>query len=212
MFDVGTKLSAREIGSPSVDDAGEVVGILARACMPIEKGPCLPTSFGVPTDAMKAFIRTAPRSAVQPAAWLGMQGVGDKLAGFPGVRIVGVSPESPADEAGLRAMKDKTLSDLIVAVDDTPVASPDALSKMVATHGVGDRVKLLVLREGKLRDVVAVLKPVPSRDEKLELVPEVEPSPGPRMDNKAPSWGYPAPGKTGAKDEVAEAALATRSA
>lgn len=166
VFDVGTKLSAKEIGSPIVDDSGDVVGLLARACLPIEKGPCAPTSFGVPADAVKAFLRTAPKTAVQPAPWLGIQGVSDKVGGFPGVRIVGVSPDSPADEAGIRALKDKDkgLSDLVVAVDDTPVSSPEALSKAVGAHGVGDRVKLLVLREGKLRDVVAVLKPVPGRD------------------------------------------------
>ncbi len=163
VLDVNTRLSAREIGSPIVDDAGDVVGILARACLPVEKGPCAPTSFGVPTDAVKSFLRGAPETATRPLPWLGLRGIADKREGMPGVRVVDVAPASPADESGLRAARGKALSDLVVAVDDVPVSSPDALSKAVASRGVGDRVKLLVLRDGKLRDVVTVLQPLPER-------------------------------------------------
>lgn len=162
VFEVGTRLSAKELGSPIVDDDGEVLGVIARACAPVEKGPCAPTPIGVPTDALKSFLRTVPATAVQPAPWLGIQGASDRVAGIPGVRVVSVSTEGPADEAGLKGGPDKSKSDLVVAVDDAPVTSPEALSRAVAAKGVGDRVRLLVFN-GKFREVTAVLRPAPGR-------------------------------------------------
>jgi serine protease Do len=163
VFEVATKIGPKEFGSPVVDEAGNVVAVLGRACVPVEKGPCLPTAFGVPTDAVKAFLRTAPASAIPPAAWLGIQGVVDKAGPVSGVRVVTVSPDGPADEAGLRGGKDPKASDMIVAVDDVPIASPEALSKAIGEKSVGDRVKLLVFGDGKFRDVTAVLRPAPVR-------------------------------------------------
>ena len=163
VFEVATKIGPKEFGSPVVDEAGNVVAVLGRACVPVEKGPCLPTAFGVPTDAVKAFLRTAPASAIPPAAWLGIQGVVDKAGPVSGVRIVTVSPDGPADEAGLRGGKDAKASDMIVAVDDVPVATPEALSRAIGEKAVGDRVKLLVFGDGKFRDITAVLRPLPLR-------------------------------------------------
>ena len=163
VLNVTTKVGAKELGSPIVDETGGVVGVLGRACVPVEKGPCTPTAFAAPTDALRAFLRTTPVSAVPPAAWLGIQGVSDHAGALPGVRVSSVSPESPADEAGLRGGVDKAKSDLLVAVDDKPVATPEALSATLREKAPGDRVKLLVLSEGKLRDVQAVLRAAPTK-------------------------------------------------
>jgi serine protease Do len=161
VFEVTTKIGPKEFGSPVVDETGNVVAVLGRACVPVEKGPCAPTAFGVPTEALRAFLRTVPTSAVPPAPWLGIQGVVEKSSPVQGVRVVTVSPESPADEAGLRGGGEKDKSDVIVAVDDAPVASPEALSRTMAEKAVGDRVKLLLFSQGKFREVLAVLRPAP---------------------------------------------------
>lgn len=163
VFEVGTKLGPKEFGSPVVDETGNVVAILGRACVPVEKGPCAPTAFGVPTDALRAFLRTVPASAIPPAPWLGIQGMPERGA-IPGVRVVTVSPESPADEASLRGGADRSKSDIIVAVDDVPVATPDALSRVVGEKAVGDRVKLLLFSGGKFREATAILRPAPLKN------------------------------------------------
>jgi serine protease Do len=163
VLNVTTKVGPKEFGSPVVDETGGVVGVLGRACVPLEKGPCAPTAFAAPTDALRAFLRTTPVSAVPPAAWLGIQGVPDRSGLLPGVRVASVSPESPADEAGLRGGADKTKSDVVVALDDKPIASPEALAAALREKAAGERAKLLVLREGKLREIQAVLRAVPKR-------------------------------------------------
>lgn len=163
VLNVTTKVGAKELGSPVVDETGSVVGVLGRACVPAEKGPCAPTAFAAPTDALRAFLRTTPVSAVPPAAWLGIQGVPDKAGSMPGVRVASVSPESPADEAGLRGGPDKAKSDLVVAFDDKPLSTPEDLAKALREKAAGDRAKLLVMRDGKLREVQAILRPAPSK-------------------------------------------------
>lgn len=163
VLNVTTKVGAKELGSPVVDETGSVVGVLGRACVPVEKGPCSPTAFAAPTDALRAFLRTTPVSAVPPAAWLGIQGVPDKAGSLPGVRVASVSPESPADEAGLRGGADKAKSDLVVAFDDKPIATPEDLAKALREKAAGERAKLLVMRDGKLREVQAVLRPAPTK-------------------------------------------------
>lgn len=163
VFDIGTKIGPKELGSPIVDETGSVVGLLGRACVPVEKGPCAPTSFGVPVSALKQFLRTTPVSAVPPAPWLGLQGVADKAGPVSGVRVVSIAPDGPADEAGLHGGADKAVSDLLVAIDDKPVLSPEALAQALHEKAVGDRVKLLVFSAGKFRDVNAVLRPAPGR-------------------------------------------------
>lgn len=163
VLNVTTKVGPKELGSPIVDETGGVVGVLGRACVPAEKGPCTPTAFAAPTDALRAFLRTTPVSAVPPAAWLGIQGVSDKSGILPGVRIASVSPESPADEAGLRGGSDRAKSDVVVALDDKPIPTPEALADVLRQKAAGDRAKLLVLRDGKLQEIQAVLRPAPTR-------------------------------------------------
>lgn len=161
VFEVSTKIGPKEFGSPVVDETGNVVAVLGRACVPVEKGPCAPTAFGVPIDATRAFLRTAPASAVPPAPWLGIQGVTDTIGPAKGVRVTSVSPDSPADEGGLKSGPDKT-GDLVVAVDDKPVLSPEGLAAAIREKAVGDRAKLLLFGNGKFRESTVVLRPSPS--------------------------------------------------
>lgn len=164
VFELGTKVGPKELGGPIVDDNGDVIAMIGRACMPIEKGPCAPTPFGVPLPALKSFIGKAPPSALQdipPAPWLGLQGTAEK-GPVQGVRVQGVAPGSPAEEAGLRG-GDKKDGDVIVALDGEPMASPEALAKQIQSHAVGDRLKMLLFNNGKYRESTLVLRPAPKK-------------------------------------------------
>ncbi len=163
VLEVNTKIGPKEFGSPVIDQKGNVVAVLAHACLPVEKGPCAPTAFGVPIDAARSFLRNAPPNAVPPAPWLGIQGVSDATSVAKGVRVTSVSPDSPADEAGLRGGPDKK-GDVILAVDGVPVTSPDALAQAMHTKSVGDRLHLLLLSDGKYKDSVIILQPAPSQE------------------------------------------------
>jgi peroxiredoxin len=111
------------------------------------------TAFAVAVSA-----RSAPGGAGGEAPWLGI-GID---TGNAGVRVTDVIDETPAADAGLIA------DDEILAVDGVPVGTrPDALVATIRRYRVGDRIELLVAREGKRLRTSAVLGAQLSRHEVL---------------------------------------------
>jgi hypothetical protein len=70
----------------------------------------------------------------------------------PGVKISGVRPGSPADRAGVRA------GDVIVRFAGVTVETLEDLTSALRSHRAGDRVNVLVVRDGEAREVQAVLE------------------------------------------------------
>src|SRR5262245_61541602 len=64
-------------------------------------------------------------------------------AGVRGVRIKEVMAKTPAEKAGLKA------SDEVLALDGVPVKTEGELIGRVQERGVGQRVTLKILRQGK---------------------------------------------------------------
>lgn len=76
-------------------------------------------------------------------------GFGDR--GAPGVRITGVRPGSPADQAGVRA------GDVIVKFAGVDVKTLEDLTFVLRGRRAGDEVQVVVLRDGREETVRAVL-------------------------------------------------------
>ncbi len=162
---INTQVPPTDVGAPLVDDHGQVMALVARACTPSNQPgnrTCKPTTFGVPVDVLKQFLRAAPANAVPPSPWLGIQGVPAETPLVRGVRVVGVHPDSPASLAGIQGSDDTSQADVIVAVDGTPVPSPERLAALVRERAVGDQVELIVLRQGKFRVIKLLLRNAPS--------------------------------------------------
>jgi serine protease Do len=160
-LELASRFKSTDVGSPIIDDNGDVVGMVARACAPVPNQPCAQVPYGVPVSAVKAFLRTVPTNAVPPAPWLGIQGVADDVGPVRGVRLIGVHPKSPAAAAGLRGGADKAAADVVFAVDGTPVTTPEALAEAINQHAVGDSVQLLLFGGGKFRQVSLALRAAP---------------------------------------------------
>lgn len=188
-FELGSRVSPLDLGAPIIDEDGRVIAMLARGCAPNENRPCTPVAFGVPTNPIRAFLRTVPATAVQPSAWLGIQGVAETGTFAKGVRIQGIAPDSPAAEAKLHS-GDPSVSDMILAVDGLPVTTPEALADAIRTHAVGEKVPLTVFGQGKYRQVTVVLrqapdpratpKAPPANPAELPQLGEAQPPPVPR--------------------------------
>lgn len=164
-------------GAPLLDSTGGVIAVLVRACKgapapaqessawggwPGAQAParaaqaCAPVIVGAPVQTIRSFLSSTPATAVAPAPWLGIRGDTVENGFQRGVRVLAVAPSSPAEKGGL-----KPGGDVIVAVDGQPVDTPERLADAIAKHAPGDSVKLLVLGDGKFREVAVALRPAP---------------------------------------------------
>lgn len=160
-------------GAPLLDPNGKVVGVLVRACKGTDGEPsaapdkasgakrpsCAPVTIGAPVFALRSFLMKTPASAVQPAPWLGLGGAPTESGDVKGIRVMGVAPGSPAEKAGLTAAAAEP--DTIVAVDGTPVETPEQLAELIAKRAIGQTVKLLVYSHGKFREAAVTLRAAP---------------------------------------------------
>ncbi len=174
-LELGSKVNARDLGSPLIDERGRVVGILGRACLPLEGKPCAPVAFGIPVSAVKDFLKSVPPDAVPPSAWLGIQGAPDHTQFVKGVRVLSVAKGSPASEAKLRA-GERGEGDMIVAVAGEPVTTPEELAEAIKRHSVGEKVPLTLFSKGLYRTTETVLRAPPDRSGGSATLPAAAPA------------------------------------
>jgi serine protease Do len=147
------------VGSPLLDETGEVFAVVTSVCRRMPGAGCTPVLAGTPVTVVRAFLQTVPPSAALPVTWSGVQGAADDSGSARGVRVA--SARGPALAAGLRAGQDARSADLIVALDDVPVTTPEALTASIEERAVGDVVDLLVLGAGRYRHVTLILAAAP---------------------------------------------------
>ena len=138
-------------GGALVDARGRVVGI-NTALAGIGVGLAVPVNattrriiYALMHDGRvrRAYLGlvTAPAPLASPWA----ERTGQRTA----LRVVEVVPASPADVSGLRA------SDLVLAVNGTPLGDAQSLQRLLLDDAIGSRTEITVLRNGALVDVVA---------------------------------------------------------
>lgn len=142
-----SKHKATELGSPVIDEKGDTVAILAQSCAGAADKPCSLAPYGAPVSAIKEFLRTVPTPGPQQWPPFGIRVTPHDAGTVMGVRVLAVSPRSPAAAAGL-----KIGADTIVAVDGKPVTTSDALEGALRARA-GRWVELLVFGQGSYRIV-----------------------------------------------------------
>jgi len=152
-------------GGPLVNARGEVVGVNTAVIMPAQ-GLC----FAIPIDTAKWVAGRLIQSGRIRRGFLGVGGQNvpvprrvARLEGLPegrGVLVLAVEPGSPAERAGVRER------DIIVALDDHPVAGVDDLHRVLTEDRIGVRSRLKVLRELEPRtlEITPVESRPPGRD------------------------------------------------
>jgi S1-C subfamily serine protease len=153
-------------GGPLIDSAGRLVGINTMIYSP--SGAYAGIGFAVPVDTIN---RVVPRLIsfgryVRPTLGISANDdVSAQLLGgneVKGVLVLGVSPDSPAARAGLRATEMTasgrvSLGDVIEAIDGKPVKDFGTLVGVLDAHEFGDRVTLTVRRGNTRLDVPITL-------------------------------------------------------
>ncbi len=171
-------------GGPLLNLKGQVVGVNAQIASNGTQANA-GVGFAIPANIVRQVVPVLVEKGSYQWPWLGVSGTtvnlaimkANDLSEQQGAYIDKVTPDSPADKAGLQGssgtrstggMEVPTGGDVIVAVDGKATADFDALLVAVAARRPGDQVKLTVLHSGSRRDLTVTLGSRPSRSEIVE--------------------------------------------
>ncbi|WP_119680887.1 DegQ family serine endoprotease [Indioceanicola profundi] len=136
-------------GGPTFNAAGEVIGINTAIFSP--NGGSVGIGFAIPANLAKPVIEQLKATGRVERGWLGvsLQGLTPDLAEGLGLKedkgalIASVNPDSPAEEAGLKA------GDVVRTVDGQAVEDTRALARAVGSVAPGTELEMKVWREGR---------------------------------------------------------------
>ena len=156
MIQITTPINPGNSGGPLIDDSGRVVGINAVVDAGAQNiGFAIPMANAQPVLAEivagKYVAQTHPFIGVQLGALT--QQIRNYLSydGKNGAVIGNVVPGSPADQVGLQP------GDVIVQINHQAVTKPEDITNTVKNMKVGQKVSLLIWRQGNLQPVDVTL-------------------------------------------------------
>jgi len=154
-------------GGPLFTQDGKVVGINSAILSP--SGGSVGIGFAIPANMVRTVVADLEHDGKVTRGYLGIetQPVTAAMATamhLPstgnghdqnGALVAGVSPDSPADKAGVQA------GDIVQAVDGTAVKTPRDLAVDVAGIKPGAKVALDVVRDGKTQSLTVAVAAMP---------------------------------------------------
>jgi S1-C subfamily serine protease len=148
-------------GGPLINLEGQVVGINTMIAGRSTNTAVVAEGLGfaIPASTVRQVVDQIIRSGKVARPYLGVswQAVTASVASYydlpvkAGALVTGVSPNTPASQAGLKT------GDIIVRIDDQGVDADTPFVNALMRHKVGDSVKLVVNRGGKELTLDAVL-------------------------------------------------------
>jgi S1-C subfamily serine protease len=152
-------------GGPLLDSSGRLIGMNTAIFSP--SGTSSGIGFAIPVDEInRAVPQILARKGRLSHPGLGVEYAPDPLArklNLPGVLILNVEPDGPADKAGLQPTSrepngDVNFGDVIVAVDGKAVQTIGDLDAALDGHKIADMATVTVERNGQRRDVQVTLE------------------------------------------------------
>jgi putative serine protease PepD len=138
-------------GGPLVNASGEVVGVnsaIATLGMGDATGS-IGLGFSIPIDTAKRIVDEIIRTGTSQTPIIGVQ-LDMGFAG-PGGAVSAVTPDSPAEAAGLLE------GDVITKVDGNLINDSTGLIVAIRANAPGDQIELMVLRNGEMLTVALTL-------------------------------------------------------
>jgi S1-C subfamily serine protease len=154
-------------GGPLLDSAGRLIGVNTAIYSP--SGAYAGVGFAVPVDTVGRVVPQliARGRYVRPALGIGIDEDWNRVItrqlGVQGVVVLRVDAGTAAAAAGLREARftpDGRIipRDIITAINGQPIDGVPRLLARLDALNVGDTVRLTVLREGQLEEVMATLQ------------------------------------------------------
>jgi len=148
-------------GGALVELNGGLVGINTAIASPT--GSYSGYGFAVPSNIVSKIVEDLMKFGIVQRGWLGISigSVNSQLVKEfdlqvrEGAYISGFAEKSSAKESGLKE------GDVVVKIDETPIRSSTALIEYIGRHRPGDKVNMIVNRNGNELTIPVVLK---SRD------------------------------------------------
>ncbi len=170
-------------GGPLFNMDGQVIGVNTAIISP--SGGSIGIGFALPSNSAVHVIDQLKQFGETRRGWLGVhvQNVTEEIAaslGLPetkGALIAKVSPESPAEAAGIQP------SDVIVTFDGQPIDNMRSLPRAVAATAIGKSVDVELLRKGQVMSLTVVVGRL-SEDEDGEDAPKTDVEPAPDTDRE----------------------------
>jgi S1-C subfamily serine protease len=132
-------------GGPLVNSRGEVIGVNTAVILPAQ-GLC----FAIGIDTAKHVAGWLIKEGKIRRSYIGVGGqnvpLHRRLVRFyqlpvsSAVLVIAIAPDGPAADAGLRE------GDLMIALNGQPIASIDALHKLLTSDQIGREARLTILR------------------------------------------------------------------
>jgi serine protease DegQ len=154
-------------GGALVDTNGNLLGI--NTAIYSRSGGSLGIGFAIPVTTIKSVMESIIKTGHVVRGWIGVepQEITPELAESFGLTkktgaiIAGVLKNGPADKAGMIP------GDIVLAVEDKPVADTTALTNLIAQLTPGAKAKMTVLRKSKetALNVTVGKRPAPQRAE-----------------------------------------------
>lgn len=183
IIQVDTNINPGNSGGPLLNSQGEVIGV--NTAISTETGVFEGVGFAVPSRTVQRVVPEIIETGNVNYAWLGIsslsaeEGFGVAALAEPlelpvtaGVLIDTVTPDSPAQKAGLmggtrevviRGQRVCAGGDIIVAVNGEYVETMDELVSYLVSNGKpGDTINLLVVRGDETFELPLVLEPRPT--------------------------------------------------
>jgi serine protease Do len=151
-------------GGALVNDRGELVGI-NTAILAAGSGGNQGIGFAVPVNLAREVMDQIVTHGQVTRAYIGVtvQEVSPAIAkaigldGPKGALVADVSPNSPAQKAGLQS------GDVILSVNGTPIQESNQLRMDISMMGTNQALKLQVFRNGKVQDLNAETAALPNQ-------------------------------------------------
>ena len=142
-------------GGALVDADGRLIGINSSIASTGSNSGNIGIGFAIPVVEAQAIAKQLIANGKAQHAFLGVTlrdgEASDGAATRAGAEVQQVSPDTPAQAAGLQA------GDVVVAVDGTPVESRDSLIAKIRAEQVGSTVQLTIIRGGARQEVSVTL-------------------------------------------------------
>jgi S1-C subfamily serine protease len=156
LLQTDASISSGNSGGPLVNALGKVIGIDTAVATSTGTTSAENIGFAIPINSVMPVVqRLKSGGSAAAKGYLGVRTT-DPTDGSRGTLIVGVESGSPADAAGLKA------NDLVVSVGGHTVDGAAALAAAVKAHVPGDKVAIIISRNGQELTLEATLGTAPN--------------------------------------------------